>query len=104
MNNEDIVRAGALALALYNANDDEAAILGPKFMAEMGRLNRLDAAAAMLVMLAEKLLSGQSYVINTNAGRTAARVHSLAAHMGATVTEQDSPWGADHHLLRVDPP
>jgi hypothetical protein len=104
IDNEEIVRVGALALALYNASDDEAEILGPKFEAEIGHLSRMDAAGTALVMVAKNLLSGKPYVIDTDNSSTAARVRSLAAHLGATVTEKESQWGLGLRSLRVDPP
>jgi hypothetical protein len=96
-------RIGALALALYNASDQEAEILGPKFEAEIKQLNRTDAAGVMLVMLARQLLSGRPYSLDTDNDDTVARVRSLAAHLGAIVTEHESQWGADHLSLLVVP-
>jgi hypothetical protein len=103
MTNEELVRVGALGAALYNADDDKAEILGPKFEAEMLRCLD-DPAASTLVMMLVKLLSGQPYGIVSNNPATAARVRSMAAHLGATVTETDAPWGLDSCALRVDPP
>ena len=105
--NEDLVRIGTLALALCNASDDEEVeTLGAKFDAEVGRLNRMDPGGILLVLLAEKLLGGRPYLINTDKPDTVARVRSLAAYLGATVTEQDSQLAelvAVRYSLRVDP-
>jgi len=101
--NEDLVRIGTLALALYNASDADVEILGSKLAAEMDRLNRIEAAGGALVMLAKSLLSGQPYLIVSNSDSTVARARSLAAHLGATVTEQEPKWGIRGRCLRVDP-
>jgi hypothetical protein len=101
--NDDIVRVGALAAALYNATDDEAEILGSKFEAEIDRLRNDDPCAVALAWIAVKLLNGQPYSLDSNNPTTIARARSLAAHLGVTVTEMESSVGADRRSLRFEP-
>src|SRR5436190_20157669 len=98
IDNDIILRVAALALVLYNASDDEVENLGTKLEAEM---RGMDDPSRILVMLAKSLLSGRPYLLVSDNRCTVARVRSLAAHMGATVTEQDAPPG--QHALQVEP-
>jgi hypothetical protein len=63
-------------------------------------MDRLDIADRVLAALVTNLLSGRPYLVATDNSGTVARVHSLAAHLGATVTEQVS---LGRRALRVDP-
>src|SRR5262249_8836689 len=94
--NDDLVRVGTLGAALYNSSDEEAEILGPKFEEEMSRLNP---AISFLVMTVVSLVNKRAASFDTNSADNAARFRSLAEHMGATVTERQSPWGQDRTAL-----
>ena len=102
--NDDIVRVGALGATLYNAtDDDEVEILGAKFDAELDRLKNDDPCAVALVWIAQKLLNGKPYRLDSDNPTTIARARSLAAHLGATVTETESSLGAGRRSLRFEP-
>jgi len=99
---DDIIRVAVLCVALDNATDDESKILGPKYEAELDRLQN-DPCAIALVWIAQKLLSGKPCRLDSDNPTTIARARSLATHLGATITETESSVSAVCRSLRLEP-
>jgi hypothetical protein len=104
MTNEQILHAAAKLSALVKVLDeapDQEPKLGPEMDAVIDQF-RDDGDGVALLRLAQAMLEGRGYEIHS-AG-SLSRYRSLAAHMGATIEEGESPWGKLLHRLMILPP
>jgi hypothetical protein len=84
MTDAEIVELANMVLAIDQSPDDAA--LAQRFEDRFERLEPVEEGP--LVMLASKLLGGKPYRVISDNPETLRRCRSLAAHLGAAVTEE----------------
>jgi hypothetical protein len=100
--NEEIVALAELVLAADSAEHELASKLEAKLDAELAGLE--SGTDHMLVSLAERLLAGRGFGIDTDNPNSLARIRSLATYLGATVSSDVECCGGRHTLILQPPP
>jgi hypothetical protein len=90
MNIDHIVEVAALVNSVTDETDDRID----------GKFQSLTSSECMAVLVASELLKGKGYVLNSDNPDTWQWIRELAAHMGATLTEDKIPGAVTRLTLQ----